>query len=100
MAESRVLDDVQELLIPAALAAGGLYLLWWATRTTTTLVSAVPAGINQAVQQAIDYDIPWVGEGDLIDRITYSPQELKQDIGSAVSGVGRAGARIRSWLPW
>lgn len=100
MADSRLLDDVEELILPLAIAVGGIYLIWWTTRTTETLIEAVPQGINQAVQQVIDYDLPFVGEGDFIDRWTYNPQEFRSDLGRIASGVGNAGARIRRWLPW
>lgn len=73
---SRVLDDVEELLIPLALAAGGLYLLYWVTRSTTQVVSVIPNTIGSIV----DYNVPIVGEGDFIDRWTYNPGEVKSDV--------------------
>jgi hypothetical protein len=79
---SRVLDDVEELLVPAALAIGGLYLLYWVTKSTTQLAEAswdIPGAI-------ISYDVPLVGEGDFVDRWTYNPGEFRRDI-----------KRFRSW---
>lgn len=96
MADSRLLDDVEELLIPGALAVGGLYLLWWITRSTTDAVSAVP----NIFKGIVDYDLPFVGEGDLIDRWTINPQEALSITSRVASGVGSAGARILRWRPW
>lgn len=72
---SRTLDDIEELLIPAAFVAGGLYLLIWLTRSTTQVVTAIPATVGAIV----DYDAPFVGEGDFIDRWTYNPGEIRRD---------------------
>lgn len=96
MADSRLLDDVEELLVPGALAIGGLYLLWWITKSTTDAVSAVPS----VFKSIVDYDLPIVGEGDLIDRWTLNPQEYMSITGRVLSGVGNTGARILRWRPW
>jgi len=69
---SRTLDDLTELVIPLSIAAGGLYLVWWLTQSTTKLAGVVP----DSLQALVDYDIPWVGEGDLIDRWTLNPGEV------------------------
>jgi len=69
---SRTLDDLTELVIPLSIAAGGLYLVWWLTQSTTKLADAVP----DTLQALVDYDIPWVGEDDLIDRWTLNPGEV------------------------
>jgi len=107
LADSRLLDDVEELLIPAAIAIGGLYALWWVGRTIDTAIESVPG----AVSSIIDYDLPFVGEGDFIDRWTLNPQEVMSMAGRArdrrnaliqraADGVGTAGAKILRWRPW
>ena len=96
MADSRLLDDVEELIVPAAIALGGLYALWWTTRSITSAVGSIPG----AVSSIIDYDLPFVGEGDLIDRWTLNPGEYFRTVNRALSGVGRAGATILRWRPW
>jgi len=73
---SRTLDDIEELLVPAAFVAGGLYLLYWVTKSTTQAVTAIPATVGAIV----DYDAPFVGEGDFIDRWTYNPGEIRRDV--------------------
>lgn len=96
MADSRLLDDVEELIVPGALAFGGLYLLWWLTKSTTDAVTAVP----NVFRSIVDYDIPIIGEGDLIDRWTLNPREALNIGNRLASGVGDAGARILRWRPW
>jgi hypothetical protein len=89
---SRVLDDVEELLLPAALAVGGLYLLYWATQATEKAVSTVPeiaGNVERIFTNIINYDVPFVGEGDFIDRWTYNPAEAKSDYGRLKRWVGR-----------
>jgi hypothetical protein len=100
LADSRLLDDVGELLVPGALAVGGLYLLWWLTRSTTDAVTAVPNVFDNLLTSIADYDIPIVGEGDLIDRWTLNPQEALSIGNRLASGVGNTGARILRWRPW
>lgn len=96
MVDGRTLDDVQELILPMALAIGGLYTLWWTGKSITSAVEAVPG----AVSSVIDYNLPWVGEGDLIDRWTLNPGEVLGYVSRTVSGVGNAGAQILRWRPW
>lgn len=76
---SRVLDDIEELLLPGALAIGGLYALYWTLTRTEMLFRS----IDDLTGEVIDYDIPWVGEGDLIDRWTINPQEARSLAGDA-----------------
>jgi hypothetical protein len=82
---SRILDDVEELLIPATFAIGGLYLLYWVTKSTSQAVGAVP----DTVSSLVNYDVPIVGEGDFIDRWTYNPGELKSDLKTIWKGLGK-----------
>lgn len=82
---SRVLDDIEELLVPAAFAIGGLYLLYWVTQSTAKAADSV-SDIPSAL---INYDIPLVGEGDFIDRWTYNPGEIRRDVGRFLGWTGR-----------
>mgnify|MGYP003958310249 CR=1 FL=1 len=82
---SRALDDLEELLLPAAFAIGGLYLVYWVTKSTTQLAEA-SWDIPEAL---VNYDLPFVGEGDFIDRWTYNPGELRRDVGRFRKWAGR-----------
>lgn len=96
LADSRLLDDVEELILPGVIAIGGLYALWWVTQSVTSAVESIPG----AVSSVVDYDLPIVGEGDLIDRWTLNPGEALRLVDRTLSGVGRAGANILRWRPW
>lgn len=82
---SRVLDDVEELVFPAALAVGGLWLLYWVTTRTERTVEYVP----DAISALADYNVPIVGEGDFIDRWTLNPREVKYELGRLKKWTGR-----------
>lgn len=82
---SRVLDDVEELLVPAAFAIGGLYLLYWVTQSTTKAAEFFP----EVPRALVNYDLPLVGEGDFIDRWTYNPREFRSDLGRLKRWTGR-----------
>ena len=82
---SRTLDDIEELLFPAALAIGGLYILWWVTQATERTVGAIP----DLASTVVNYDAPIVGEGDFIDRWTLNPQEVRYELGRLKKWTGR-----------
>jgi len=95
MADSRVLDDVEELLIPAAIAIGGIYIVWWLGKF-----------LDRGYEDITNFDFQFPGgtifeevatplrEGGLIDRWTISPREWRS--------IGRRAGRTirRRWLPW
>lgn len=102
MTSSRRLDDLEELMFPAAIAVGGLYLLYWTLSRTDRAAGRIDDVLSR------DYGI--FGEGDLIDRWTLNPGEVYRAVDRATispweaadmvrSRISRAGKKLR-WRPW
>jgi hypothetical protein len=105
MAESRVLDDIEELIIPGAIAIGGIYIVWWLGRYLDRGyhdVTNIPNWLSSNLELP-SFSLPEgtlfeeaatpLREGGLIDRWTISPREW-YSIGK------RAKSRIGRWTPW
>jgi hypothetical protein len=91
---SRTLDDIEELVFPAAIALGGLYLVWWVTRVGIEQLSVDLLTVVGTTTAAGFNDLSgWV------DDNVYTPGELADDIQS-VGTNSRVLAALRNIAPF
>lgn len=103
---SRRLDDLEELMLPAAIAVGGLYLLYW---TTTRLDNATDKALG-----LLPDDPNIFGPDGWVDRWTLNPGEIYRAVDRATvspweaadmarAQAERARSKVKSklrWRPW
>lgn len=77
---SRTLDDLAELMFPAAIAIGGLYSLWWITR-----IGIEELTVDLASQLREDTAAGFNDLSEWVDDQIYTPSEMASDIKSGVS---------------
>jgi len=99
VAESRTLDDLEEILPDIAFWGGVLYATWWLGQRITPWVdpNLYVAPINRFTgqfQDSWDYVSGFWEEDGFIDDWTYNPQEFRSDAGRLLTGVTSVPGRI------
>jgi len=99
VAESRTLDDIEEIIPDLIFWTGALYAVWWLGQRITPWVepSTYFAPINRFTgqfQDSWDYASGFWEQDGFIDRWTYNPDEARSDAGRAGRYIIGTPARV------